>query len=340
MLSMRRILVSAGLLLGLTLAGVFGYRLIEGASWVDAFYMTVITLSTVGYGEVFPLSPMGRIFTAGLIVVGIGLVFGITGTWVRSLIGGELEELLIRRRMTRVISSMKGHFIVCGYGRFGRTVSHELQVRGEQFVVIDDSADVPANIVSLRADATDEEVLVEAGLPRARALLAALPSDADNLYITLTSRELAPDIFIVSRCSQESSEARLSRAGASRVVAPYSISGHRMVELALNPGMISVGDIVTGAGGSHLNVAEVAISRGSVLDGGSLGGSRIAQRYGVIPVGVLDAGGRIQVGSKPERILQAGEILVVFGTEHSVEKFVAALGGTDPESVDRIAAGD
>ncbi len=186
MFSKRKVMLALSLLLGLTCAGTAGYRVIEGAGWSDALFMTVITLSTVGYSEVFPLSEAGRMFTVVLIVVGIGAVFGITSVWVKSLLEGELEQVLGRRRVSRVLRKISDHYIVCGYGRFGRRVADELRSRGEKFVVIDNSARLPEGTVAYQADATDEATLRGAGVERARGLLAALPSDADNVYITRT----------------------------------------------------------------------------------------------------------------------------------------------------------
>lgn len=321
---MRRLWLSIVALLLVTVLGTVGYRLIEGASWDDALFMTVITLSTVGYGEVVPLGPAGRLFTMGLLAVGMILVFAVVGAWVRVLVEGEIENALGRRRFRKVLREISGHFIVCGYGRFGRRLVEELKERGERFVVIDNSSQLPADLLSLNADATDESVLREAGVARAKALLASLPSDADNVYVTLTAKELNPAIFVVSRCEQESGENRLRRAGADRVVAPYAIGGHRMVELALHPMLVEFGDVLTTADRQHANVAEITVGAGSVLEGLSGKPGEMLRRYGVMPIGVIGTDGRLQVGVAGELRLARGTTLVVFGSERGIEQVAEA----------------
>jgi len=323
-------------LLVVTVAGTVGYVVIEGASWSDAAYMTVITLSTVGYGEVIRLSPAGRLFTVVLIGVGMTFVFAAVTVWVKVIFEGELERSLGRRRIKRVLRNISDHFVICGYGRFGRWLAEELARKGERFVVIDASATLPADVVGFNADATDEQTLREAGVARARALLAALPSDADNVYITLTAKELNPRIFVVSRCEQESGEARLRRAGADRVVAPYAIGGHRMVELALNPSLpvvVDVDDVVAASGREHMTVAEISVGSGSVLEGATLASGELLRRYGVLAIGIIGADGRLQVGVPPQLRLEGGHVLVVFGTERAIEA-LAAASRAEPAAAD------
>lgn len=321
---MRRLWLSFGALLAATIAGTVAYRVIEGAPWDDALFMTVITLSTVGYAEVVPLDASGRVLTMVLIVVGMTLVFAAVGAWVRVLFEGEMENALGRRRMQKMLREMSGHFIICGYGRFGRRLVEELRERGEAFVVIDDSGEIPPDVASLKADATEESVLKEAGVHRAKALLAALPSDADNVYITLTAKELNPSIFVVSRCEQESGEGRLRRAGADRVVAPYAIGGHRMVELALHPMLVEFGDVLNTPDRQPVSLAEISIVAGSRLDGLAGKPAELLQRYGVMPIGVIGADGRLQVGPVGNLHLRAGTTLVVFGSEKGIEAVAEA----------------
>ena len=323
----RRLVLTVLALLAVTAAGAIGYRLIEGASWNDAIFMTVITLSTVGYGEVVPLSTAGRVFTVGLIGVGMIFVFAVITAWVKVIFEGELERALGRRRVKRVLWNISGHFIICGYGRFGRWLAEELARKGEPFVVIDASAALPADVVGFNADATEDRTLREAGVDRARALLAALPSDADNVYVTLTAKELNPKLFVVSRCEHESGEGRLRRAGADRVVAPYAIGGHRMVELAMNPSLplvVDVDDLFTGRGREHMTVAEICVGAGSVLEGASLDGGELMKSFGVLPIGLIGGDGRLQVGAKPQSRLEASNVLVVFGTERAIEAMAEA----------------
>jgi voltage-gated potassium channel len=319
----RRFLATIAALTSVTLFGAVGYRAIEGASWGDAFYMTIITLSTVGYDEVVSLGPAGRLFTAILISVGIILVFGLAGVWVRVIFEGQLEEAIGRRRRGRVLANMKDHMIVCGHGRFGSQVVQELGAHREKFVVIDPNADIPPGVVAIRDDATEEAVLREAQVSRARVLLAALPSDADNVYITLTAKEINPDIFIIARCGAVGAERRLLSAGASRVVTPYALSASRMVALALNPALVDVDDLVAASGRGATTVAEIAVGKGTELVGTLLHAAPFTTTHGVVPVGVLDEQGRLNAGLVGSYEVGEGDIIVVLGPHAAVEALAA-----------------
>jgi voltage-gated potassium channel len=326
----RRLLLTAGLLVALTVAGTVGYVLIEDAPWDDAFFMTVITMSTVGYGEVFDLSHAGRLYTAGLIIVGIGLVFGITGMWVRVLFEGEIEAALGERRVNRMLRDMSDHFIICGYGRFGRHIVGELQSHGEAFVIIDESQEIPRELASIQGDATHEEVLRRAGVERARALLAALPTDAENVYVTLTAKELNPELFIVSRCESRGGEKRLRRAGAARVVAPFSVSAVRMVELALNPAVVDFGDLFTATGEGAANTAEIEIGVGCLLDGRTTTDVNLRRRFRVMPVAVITKDGKLSVGVSHKHVFEAGEVLIAFGAHDALAELAEACTAQEP----------
>jgi voltage-gated potassium channel len=322
----NRLFLTLGLLAAVTAFGGIGYRVLSGASWGDAFFMTIITLSTVGYGEVFPLDSAGRAFTVLLIVLGIVLVFGLAGMWVRVIFEGEFEEALGRRRRVRVLRDLKNHYIICGYGRFGKRVSAELLSRGERFVVIDLLGDVPDDVVAIRDDATKESVLSEARIGHARGLFAALSSDADNVYVTLTAKELNPKLFIVARCETDGGERRLRNAGAARVVAPFALSASRMVELALNPALVDVDDLVTGPGKEHVTVAEIEVTAGSRLLGQRLDARQTAGSSTVVAVGLIDANGRLDASAVGVRILVEGDVVVVFGTAAGVGAFAVLCG--------------
>jgi voltage-gated potassium channel len=328
MIQAKRLLLTLALLVAVTGFGAAGYHFLEGASWGDAVYMTIITLSTVGYSEVFALDGPGRVFTVVLIVLGIVLVFGLAGMWVRVIFEGELEEALGRRRRVRVLRDLKGHYVICGYGRFGSRVAAELAARGQRFVVVDPGAQVPEGVVAIRDDATKDAVLREARVEFATGLLAALPSDADNVYVTLAAKELNPGIFIVARCESEGGERKLRTAGAARVVAPYALSAHRMVELAINPALVDVEDLATAAGNAHVSVAEIVVATGSPLIGHLLEAGRLLGHHSVVPVGILDANGRLDASAVGSRTLEEGDVIVVFGTPAAVEAFAAASSGT------------
>lgn len=319
----RRLVATIAALLAVTLVGALGYRWIEGASWGDALYMTIVTLSTVGYDEVVELGPAGRVFTAILICTGIVLVFGLAGVWVRVIFEGELNQAIGRRRKGKVLADIKNHIIVCGHGRFGSQVAEELAAHGERFVVIDPRAEVPEGMVAIRADATEESVLREARIENAKVLLAALPSDAENLYVTLTAKELNPGLFIIARCGAVAAERRLRTAGASRVVTPYALSASRMVALALNPALIDVDDLVAASGRGATTVAEIAVGAGTPLVGDVLDAAKISNLHGVVPVGVLDEQGRLNANLLGDYKICEGDVVVVFGPHVAVEEMAA-----------------
>lgn len=318
-------LATVGALLSVTLIGIAGFVLIEGYSLLDAVYMTVITLSTVGFREVVPLTPAGKVLTIFLIMFGFGLVVTIVGSWTRGLLEGELRELLTRRRMERMLQDISDHFIVCGYGRFGVRLVRELQQRGLALVVIDRDREAPGESLSIRAEATDEAVLKRAGIARAKGLLTTLSSDADNLYITITARELNPELVIVARCESEANERRLLRAGATRTVSSYEIGGHRMAQAVLHPRVLDFVDMVTDVGDKRMSVGEVVIGAGSPIIGAPVATAGLAERFGVVVLGVVSPDGSIEFGQTSCRALEAGDILLTFGEADSIDRMAMAI---------------
>lgn len=310
----------------LTAGGTAGFMYIEDMGWIDSLYMTVITLSTVGFGEVQELSQAGRLFTVVLIVLGIGVVLTIIGAWARALLEGELQAYFGMRRTQRMLRDLKDHYIVCGYGRFGRRLVAELEQRGVSFVVIERDKPLPEGMLGINDDATREEVLEQAGVARARGLLTTFPSDADNLYVTLTGREMNPDLFIVARCENDANEARLKRAGATRTVSPYSIAGHRMAQAALHPRVLDFVDVLTSPSDRKVGMAEVAIAMGSLCDGVTLGDADLRSRFGVHVVAVASGGGDMEFNVSTDRLLEQGDTLLAIGDEKSIDLLASATG--------------
>ncbi len=270
--SARRLLWGIIVLGTIIVVGVIGYMTIEGWSFLDSLFMTVETITTVGYNEVLPLSSGGQVFTIFLIISGVGgALYTLTGI-IRYFIEGNLGTTLGRRRMENRISKLKGHFILCGFGRVGESVASTFHEEGVPFVVIDNK---PSRIehleqseyLYLEGDATRDEVLKEAGVERARGLVATLGSDADNTYITLSGRALNPEMFIESRASSEQAETKLKNAGADRVVAPYRIGARRMAMLAMRPKVVDFIDTIIRHRGPELQMENVAIENGSTLAG-------------------------------------------------------------------------
>jgi len=309
------------LLLGAVLAyGVAGYVLIEGWSFVDALYMTVLTLSTVGLKEVRPLDTSGKAFTVSLMVMGVGLVLvtlSLTARWVAE---GQLGARGRRRRMQRRIDNLTDHFIICAYGRVGRAAAREFEAEGVPFVVIDPQEGLEERMAQdgvfyITEDPSLEPVLLKAGVTRARGLVCAVDSDATNVYITLLARSLNPGLFIVARASEPGSAERLLRAGADRVVSPFVSSGRHMALVALRPRVADVVEVES-PGASSLRLEEVRVDPGS-----SLADQTIARSLGSAPVlAIRHSDGQVTPNPAPDLILRAGDLVLLLGQEEKVRR--------------------
>lgn len=302
--------------------GVIGYTYIEGWSWLDALYMTVITLATVGYGEVHGLSNAGMIFSIVLIICGVGVMLYATTTIVQYLIEGQFANIWGRRRMKEKISKLKGHVILCGYGQVGRQVARVFESEKTPFVIIEHNEEALADAANagylyLEGNATSDEVLKEAGVERARALVTALATDADNLYVTLSARELHSDLFIVARASVEESESKLQRAGADRTMSPYRIGGRRMAMLTLRPLVVDFIDTTMHSGGRELVLENVKVWSGSPLEGKTVGEGE-QHCGGVSILAVRKRDGRLLSNPSPETLLESEDELVIIGTHEQL----------------------
>ena len=245
----RKVIIIITLFLATIGLGTAGYRVIEGWQPLDAFYMTIITLTTVGFGELRPLSAAGRLFTVGLIIGGMGIVAYASTTAVQWLVSGELKGELLARRRRRMLDKLQQHDIVCGFGRMGQHIVAELARRDRPFVVIDRNAETVERCRQLGyhcvlGNAAEEATLHKAGIMRARSLIAAVNSDAGNVFIILTARALRSDLIIVARGNYDSAESKLRRAGANEVISPYLIGGRSMVHYVDRPGLVEFLDVV------------------------------------------------------------------------------------------------
>ena len=314
----RRLRFGVAALVGIIVAGTVGYAAL-GFAWLDALYQTVTTVSTVGFREVHPLSAGGQAFTIVLILVGVGTALYTFTQVLEVVVEGHVQEVLGRRRMEREIARMAGHVIVCGFGRVGRNLAQYLTGAGEDVVVIETdperaaAAEGAGNVV--RGDATVDEVLKEAGIERARVLVTALTNDAANLFVTLTARSLSAELFIVARARVESSEAKLTQAGADRVVNPQGIGGARMAAFVLQPHVAEFLDVVMHDGSLEFRLDEVPLPTGSPLAGHSLRDAHIRDSTGALILALRDAGGAFATNPPPETVLEAGQILIAIGTE-------------------------
>jgi voltage-gated potassium channel len=321
----RRLWLGIGAVAGVLVAGTVGYLLL-GFSLLDALYQTVTTVTTVGFREVQPLSGGGRIFTMVLILVGVATVLYAFSLLMGALIEGQVRELLGRRRMERQISRMSGHVIVCGFGRVGRKIAEYVSKSGQQVVVVDRDGQrlIQEPYPAVVGEATEDRVLCEAGIQRARVLVTALTTDADNLFVTLSGRAIRPDLFIVARARVEDSEGKLSRAGANRVVNPQSIGGQRMAAFVLQPHVAEFLDVVMHDGTLEFRLEEVAVPTGSPLAGASLREAHIRDRTGSLILALRGGDGSFTTNPPPETVLAAGQILIAIGTEAQLKALAEA----------------
>jgi voltage-gated potassium channel len=315
----------AGALLVVILAGgTAGYMLIEGWNAWDAFYMTVTTVVTVGFGEIHPLSTAGRMFTVALIFGGVGTAFYTATLAATIIVEGGLHRRLQRRRGARMLEHIKDHFIVCGYGRIGSIIAAELHQQGVPVAVIErDPARVRQAIdrgwVALEADASREEVLTKAGIHRARGLITAVGTDAENVFTVLTARVMRPDLFIIARVESDDAEHKLRRAGADRVISPYQIGATQMVQTALRPAVVDFFHLATSSERLDLSMEQVHIKNDSPLANQTIVDAGIRQKFGVIVVGIKRAGGGMDFNPPPEAVMRSGDELVVLGRTENVK---------------------
>jgi voltage-gated potassium channel len=297
--------------------GTVGYLLIEGWSFLDSLFMTITTITTVGYDEVHPLSDGGRIFSSFLIVGGVGGALYALTAIVAYVVEGEFGTTLGRRQMKNKIGKLKEHFIICGYGRVGQEIANVFTEEKVPFVVIDINKDRIAyaeesNRLYLFADATNDDVLREAGIERARGLVVAVDGDAESTYITLSARQLQPDLFIEARSTGSEAEAKLKRAGADRIISPNNIGARRMAMLALRPSVVDFIDTVTYRSGRELQMENIAVNEDSALAGLAVEDARRRTRVNILAINKKS--GRIVTNPIAEEKLETGDILIAMGT--------------------------
>jgi voltage-gated potassium channel len=329
-MSLRRLHISVLIFLSIIVFGTVGYVAVEGMTVFDALYMTVITISTVGFSEIRPLSPAGRTITMMIIIASISIGGYAVSMMARMLIEGELRKSFERRRMERLIRDLENHVIVCGFGRIGRIICKELVAGGIDFVVIEQDPEASqelekAKYLYLQMDATTEEALLKAGVMHARGLVTAVRSDANNVFITLTAKGLREDIFVLSRSSDIKNEEKLKRAGATRVVSPYFIGGRRMAQVLQRPTVVDFIDIATMSNQLGLLIEEVTIGPDSHLIGKNLVESRLRQDFGVIIVAIKPANAQMVFNPTPTEVLHSGDVLVVLGKREDVVRMGEVL---------------
>ncbi len=300
--------------------GVLGYMVFEGWSFADALYMTVITLTTVGYREVRPLDTSAQLWTMALLITGVGTLFYAAVSSVELVVEGTIRGYLGRRRMERAISKLSGHHILCGYGRVGRQVAREFAADGVPFVIIEHDPDTveecsAEGYLTLLGEASDDAVLEEAGVRRARGLVAAVDSDADNVFVVLSARKLSPKLHIVARASSDESAAKLQMAGADRTLSPYAVGGRRLASLATQPLIVDFLDIVTcGEKGIEFRLEEFDVPEDSFIVDRTIGELRIGEKTGAMILATRNKEGTFDTTPSANDHLRAGDTLIVLGT--------------------------
>lgn len=313
-------------------AGTLGYHLIEKWDLMDSLYMTVITLTTVGYGEVHPLvRPESRIFTMALILGGMGVIFYALGTLAQGLVEGELREIIGRKKVEKVIRSLSGHCIICGFGRIGRSIAQELSKAKVVFVVVEKDPEALHELeelgyLGISGDATSEEVLKEAGVGKAKALISVASTDADNLYITLTAKSLNPNIQVIARAAEAAAERKLAWAGADRVVSPYRMSGQRMANLLLRPTVVEFIESSLSDPSVELVMEEVHLPAQGDFVGQDIVSSGLRKEYGLIVVAIKRKGGGLVVNPGAGETLQAEDVLIALGKREEFARLSRRIG--------------
>lgn len=325
--------ISLVILIILAGSGTLGYVLIEGWPPLDAIYMTVITLGTIGFQEVHPLSDQGRLFTMGLIVCGVSVLGYLVGSLAQIMFEGQFRRIIGRRRVEKKIMSLEGHYIICGFGRMGGLICRELAARPIPFVVIEKHPETHEKLheeeyLHIRGDATEDETLLRAGIKKAKGLVSVVSSDTENVYITLTARGLNPDIYILARAGEEGSEIKLLRAGANKVISPYHIGGTRMAQAILRPNVVDFIEIATGREHLELQMEEIRIPDDSPYVSETLASSGFRKETGVIIVGIKKHSGKMVFNPDSHTRLETHDTLIVLGNPEAIAKMEGLLAST------------
>jgi voltage-gated potassium channel len=319
----RRFLVLLIAIVATLAIGTAGFTFIDHYPPFDAFYMTLTTMTTVGYGEIHPLSRAGRIFNSLLIFFGVTTIFIGIGTMTQTIVELELGNAMERRRNKRMIEKLQDHFIVCGFGRVGRGAATELAHSGVPFIVVDvlpERAEqaIRAGMLALAADSTHDETLRQAGVERARGLVAALSTDADNLFVLLSAKGLNPKIYVAARAAEEGAEEKMRRAGADAVFAPYVITGHRLAQSLLRPHVVQFLDFTTKDIGMDISIEQVRVVEDSEVVSKSIKELRLGRDLGVIVMAIRKKDGAMLFNPPADTAVQGGDYLIVMGRQNDL----------------------
>ena len=334
--TLRRIW-SAFLALGvITAVGMLGYILFEGWSFMDALYMTVITLTTVGYREVHELDTTGQLWTMALLITGVGTLFYAAVSSVELAVEGAVGGYFERRRMRAKINKLYGHYILCGFGRVGRQVAREFALDSVPFVVIDNDPQkvdecLAEGYLVVLGEASDDDVLEQTSIRRAKGLVAAVNSDADNVFVTLSARKMNPSLHIVARTSSDETAAKLEMAGADRTISPYAVGGRRLASLATQPLIVDFLDIVTrGEKDIEFRLEEFGVPKESPLAHRTIGELKIGDRTGAMILAILSSEGKFDTTPSAQDTMRPGDTLIVLGAKDQVARLETLMAGREP----------
>ena len=322
----ERLALVVVLLASIFIIGTAGFHLIEGWELLDAFFMTLITITTIGYREISPLSKSGKIFDMFIIFMGVGTAAYGFASIAKFIVEGEIQSILGRRRLDKTITRTSEHYIVCGIGRIGSLLWKELKAAGKPFVVIDNNAEAIApveedNSPFIFGDATKEDTLIKAGITRAKGLIATASSDVTNVYITLIAKELNPNIFVLARATTEDSFKNLKRAGADKVISPYLIGGRHMANIILKPTVVDFVELASGGKkeGYYIQMEGFKIKNGSCLIDATLEDAPIRDDIGMIVVAIKDGSGKMIFNPPADQTLCEGDVLVCIGDQDAFD---------------------
>jgi voltage-gated potassium channel len=317
-------------IVGIISFGTAGYVLIEDWTLFDSLYMTIITLTTVGYEEVHHLSDAGKTFTIFLVLSGVGVIFYALGVAARVILEGEIREILGRKRLSKKIENLKDHYIICGYGRMGSIICKELMHSKSSFVVVEGDSEIvstmDADILVLHGDATQDSILQQAGIEKAKGLISVLQSDASNLYVVLSARGLNPKLKIVARAGEEGAEQKLVRAGADKVISPYYLGGLRIAQTLLKPSVVDFIEFATKSSNIEIQIEEVRVKDGSGFIGQTLDECGLRKKLQVIIVAIKRESGEMEFNPTSTSVIQAGDTLIAMGEQQQLKGLEELMG--------------
>ena len=330
MFGTKQLIIGVSSSIVILLFGVSGYMIIEGWDFIDAFYMTVITLTTVGFGEIHELGHAGKAFTVVLILAGVGIILYIISSVTQFVVEGRIREVLGRRKLEENIQKLKGHYIICGYGRVGQTICDILSLKGLKLVVIDNDPEKSEqlhkkDILHIIGEATDENILLAAGIEQAKTIIIALRTDMDNVYVTLSARGINPNLFILARSGDVGSGKKLLRAGANKVVCPYRKGAIRMAQIILRPTVTDVFDLAMMDKNIKFQMEEIPVNSSSNLIGIPLQDSGIRRDLNLIIIAIKKSSGDIIFNPSSTAIIEAGDTVIAVGESDNLIKLEKLL---------------